>query len=138
MNGKLGFYRKKKSLMRLGKAQHCCFTWDIKVPFMCVLKRHLNYTKLSNYAKLHKLLTTQSGEPEGLLQGSRQEVSGDRRLCRKSLASQLRAQVPDAFSVYCDRSPVVSTGESFGVLSILTLGHPGALLKRHYHVLPER
>lgn len=40
---------------------------------MCVLKRHLNYTKLSNYAKLHKLLTTQSGEPEGLLQGSRQE-----------------------------------------------------------------
>lgn len=41
---------------------------------MCVLKRHLNYTKLSNYAKLHKLLTTQSGEPEGLLQGSRQEV----------------------------------------------------------------
>lgn len=64
----------KKSLMRLGKAQHCCFTWDIKVPFMCILKRHLNYTKLSNYAKLHKLLTTQSGEPEGLLQGRRQEV----------------------------------------------------------------
>lgn len=92
----------KKSLMRLGKAQHCCFTWDIKVPFMCVLKRHLNYMKLSNYAKLHKLLTTQSGEPKALLQGSRQEVSGDRRLCRKSLASQLRAQVPDAFSLYCD------------------------------------
>lgn len=96
MNGKLGFYRKKK-FDEAGEGTHCCFTWDIKVPFMCVLKRHLNYTKLSNYAKLHKLLTTQSGEPEGLLQGSRQEVSGDRRLCRKSLASQLRAQVPDAF-----------------------------------------
>lgn len=70
--------------MRLGKAQHCCFTWDIKVPFMCVLKRHLNYMKLPSYAKLHKLLTTQSGEP-WLLQGSRQEE-----------ASQLRARVPDA------------------------------------------
>lgn len=37
------------------------------------------------------------------------------------------------FSLYCDWSPVVSTGESFGVLSSLTLGHPEALLKRHYH-----
>lgn len=122
--------------MRLGKAQHCCFTQDIKVPFMCVLKRHLNYTKLSNYAKLHKLLTTQSGKPEGYYRVA------DRKLCRKTLASQLGPEFlmlsGFCFSLYCDRSPVVSTGESFGVLSILILGHPGALLKRHYHVLPER
>lgn len=41
------------------------------------------------------------------------------------------------FSLLCDRAPVVSTGESFGALSILILGHPGAFLKRHYRVLPD-
>lgn len=86
----------EKGVWWAGEGTH--YTGHVKVPLLCVFKMSKPCMKLpAQRAKLHKLRTARWGA--GVTKGitpAQHTPGASWRLCRKSLASQHRAQVPEA------------------------------------------